>query len=61
MPDEKQAAFDAFAEAVGRYGEALGWVVVVVGSTRIQQQPEDAGTLRFELVVKFTGRKREES
>jgi len=51
-------AFNAFADAIGTYLTSIGWSAAVVASPRIQQQPENAASLRYELVVQFTGAKR---
>lgn len=52
-PDAQRAAFNDVAEALGRYLEALGWNVFVVGEPRIQRE-HGSRAFNFEFVVRFT-------
>lgn len=45
---------DAMLNAVAAYLTENGWNVAVIGSPRIQRQPDDL-TLNYEFVLRFTG------
>lgn len=49
------SAGDAFLDQVGVYLASIGWKALVAGPVQVQQQPHDEGSMRFELVVRFTG------
>lgn len=51
---------DAMLRAVSNYLIVGGWNVSVIGSPRIQQQP-DARKFNYEFVLQFTGSKRSPS
>lgn len=53
MPRKPDAA-DVMLQAVADYLKSKGWKVLVIGTPRVQKQPEDRD-YNYEFAVKFTG------
>jgi hypothetical protein len=53
-PDGLAVPFDDLASALLVYLKSIGWTALVIGSPRIQHQPDEA-PLNYEFVVRFTG------
>lgn len=49
---------DMMLGSVAKYLEKKGWRVLVIGASRIQQQPGDAA-FNYEFVFRFTGKKKD--